>query len=192
MKTLNTLIAAACLAMPVAASAATFDTLVYDADGTALLFDSFVTGFNVEGSFFDNATTGSIVNVTGDAAVDGASNVTDIASTLFVNDGADVLLESATVLSTEVNVDADAGTVDTYEILFGGLTGSDVDLFDSSALVVFSFNAEDFALFGTPGPVNAKVYSDLTDVAPIPLPASLPLLGFALGGAFALRRRRKA
>jgi hypothetical protein len=90
-------------------------------------------------------------------------------------------------------------TEDVIGLQFGNLGGSNASSFGSSVLASIAF---DDALGANPfdGFVDGEYYgasittSNVADatVAPVPLPAGLPLLLTSLGGIVLLRRRRKA
>jgi len=85
-------------------------------------------------------------------------------------------------------------TEDLIELQFGNLGGAGAGVFGSSVLIMISFDDS----LG-PNPFSAFVDGDvlgasisIASVAPIPLPAGLPLLLTGIGGIALLRRRGKA
>ena len=65
------------------------------------------------------------------------------------------------------------------------------DLFSSFQNTTFSFTQNSLTFNMTDGPIGPGVIlSGTFDTAAIPLPATAPLLAFALAGVFALRRFR--
>ena len=178
MTFLKTLCAAALFSLPVAA----FASPVYQSGGSILIDASVPT--DILGDFFDDGADGLDISVTG--SLTGGV----LSADLLVSDGTGSLLSSGSVLSSVFDIippDNGAATQDTATIVFDALSGAETGLFGSTATVVFSFFAEDES-FGFIDTASVEVFSDL---APVPLPASLPLLGAALLGAFAVSRRRR-
>lgn len=83
-------------------------------------------------------------------------------------------------------------TEDIVELQFGNLTGSGAGLFSSSVLALIAFDdplgANPFDSFVDGDSYIASV--SISNVAPIPLPAGLPLLLAGLGGLALLRRSK--
>lgn len=182
MNIIKTLLVSALLMVPAATASAA--SLVYESNGSALV--ELPLGAGSLGDFFDDGADDLDISVTG------GFTAGLLGLDIVVSDASGVLLESSSVLDAVLDIIAPsasgAPTTDTATIIFGLLGGSDTGLFGDTATVVFSFFAED-ELDGFIDPVNAKVFSDL---AVVPLPATLPLLGFALAGIATTARRRKA
>ncbi|WP_300015075.1 hypothetical protein [uncultured Roseobacter sp.] len=181
MKLLKALAVGLFLLTPMAATAALFP--IFKAEGDALIGGDAATGFF--GEFIDFDFDDIDVAVNGEQI--GGTLVSDL---LISNLNGDTLLASASLASSvliinPVNTDA-TETEDFLTLIFDTLSGDDADLFGDTATVVFSFfeETQDNGLFS---PVGVEVFSD---VAPIPLPASLPLLGLAVVAMVGLRRRR--
>lgn len=180
MKLLQTLCAAALFSLPVAAFAAP----IYQSGGELLIDASDPN--DILGDFFDDFIDGLDISVTGSLV--GPT----LSASLLVSDASGSLLSSSSVLSSVLNIiapDNGTATQDSATIVFDTLLGSETGLFGSTATVVFTFFAEDDDGTGYIDTASVEVFSDLT---PIPLPASLPLLGGALLGAFAMSRRRRS
>ncbi|MGZ2259057.1 VPLPA-CTERM sorting domain-containing protein [Roseobacter sp. A03A-229] len=183
MTLFNALAAGFLLLAPISAQAAS--VLVYEAEGEGLVTDGDPTGFF--GDFFDLDFDDI------DVAVSADTTTPEVEASLLISTlGGATLLESTSVVSTELTINDPEGdgtaTEDFFTIVFDSLSGDDSGLFGEVATVVFSFldETEDDGLYA---PVTARVYSDLT---PVPVPASLPLLVAGLGGLVALRRRAKS
>ncbi|WP_299783600.1 VPLPA-CTERM sorting domain-containing protein [uncultured Roseobacter sp.] len=181
MKLLKALAASLFLLTPMTAAAALFP--IYKAEGDALIGGDAAAGFF--GEFIDFGFDGIDVAINGEQI--GGTLVSDL---LISNLNGDTLLASASLASSvltinPVNTDG-TETEDVLTLIFDTLSGDDADLFGDTATVVFSFfeETQDNGLFS---PVGVEVFSD---VAPIPLPASLPLLGLAVAAMVGLRRRR--
>lgn len=177
---LQTLLAAIAFATaPLSALA----TPVYTTGGSIFIDSS--SSPDIFGDFFDDGADGLDISVTG--SLIGGTLMAD----LFVSDGSGTLLSSSSVLSSVFDIIAPnngVATADTATIVFDTLSGSATALFGSTATLVITFFQED-ETGGFIDTATAEVFSDL---APIPLPATLPLLGGAVLGAFALSRRRRA
>ena len=109
----------------------------------------------------------------------------------------DIIDESNDVLLSDNLIDV--GFRDNVvELLFDGLTGAAAGLFNTTALVEIEFDgllgSDPFAFFedGEAYATRIRVSNVLTDVTPIPVPASLPLMMAAMGGIALLRRRKRA
>lgn len=174
------LIAAALLAAPGVATAAPLS--IFEATGEALLSGDIETGLTADFFDLDGDDT--------DLAVSGDTLGGPVMAALLISDansGA-TLLESSTVVGITLDL-VDAGVAgpgrDRLRVQFGGLRGAAAGQFDATAIVTFEFFEEDGAdLTG----VDVSVGS--AGIAPIPVPASLPLLAGALCfGVIALRRR---
>ncbi|MGC0225920.1 hypothetical protein [Pseudooceanicola nitratireducens] len=179
MKLFKSLALAALITAPVAAQAA---TAIYESGG-----DAFVAQYDVDwfgGDFYDDNLDDLDISVTGE--LEGAS----LTATLMVSDSTGTLLSSDTVVGSVWDiVDPDpAATLDRLTLTFGNLTGSAAALFGTTANVVFSFFEEDGDNGYFPG-VTAQVFAGTT--TPVPLPATLPLLAFAVAGSLAMGSRRK-
>lgn len=181
MTLMKSLLASLFLLAPLSAQAAPF--LIYEAQGEALISGDPTGDFLAD--FFDLDFDNTDIAANGDQT-GGLQFASLIISNLL---GPDPLLESTDLQSAVLDLNPQsptgAPTEDFLTLVFGSLTGLEADLFTGTATVVFSFFAESESN-GVLSPVTARVYSDL---APIPLPASLPLL--AVGGIalFGLRRR---
>ncbi|EKE43947.1 hypothetical protein OCGS_1928 [Oceaniovalibus guishaninsula JLT2003] len=161
-------IAALALAMtaPMGASAA---TTVFEATGLGLFDGMFGDFFDVDGDDVDVGVT---------VETDGTSLTS---ATLLVSDASGVLLESGDAFDAMLS----GGTA---SLSFRNLTGSSASLFGGdTARVIFGFDPGQVA-GGTLDPVSVQVTA--TDLAAIPVPASLPLLAAGIGGLALLRRRR--
>ncbi|GFE48890.1 hypothetical protein So717_06430 [Roseobacter cerasinus] len=181
MTLIKSLLASLFLLAPLSAQAA--QLLIFEAQGEALVDgdpagDLFAEFFDLD---FDDTDIAA-----GGQQLGGLQN----ASILITDLGPDPLLESSDLLSVVLDITpigpTGAPTEDFLTLVFGSLTGADADLFGDTATVVFSFFAESLDN-SVISPVTARVYSDL---APIPLPASLPLL--AVGGIALLGLRRRS
>lgn len=182
MKLLKTLAASLFLLTPMTATAALVP--IFQAEGEGLILGDAATGFF--GEFIDFDFDDIDVAVNGEQI--GSTLISDL---LISNLNGDTLLESASLASSllsinPVNSDG-TETEDFLTLIFDGLSGDDAGLFGDTATVVFSFfeETQDNGLFS---PVGVEVFSDL---APIPLPASLPLLGFGVAAMVGLRRGRR-
>ncbi|WP_299961799.1 VPLPA-CTERM sorting domain-containing protein [uncultured Roseobacter sp.] len=181
MKLLNSFAAGFFLLAPVTAQAALVS--IYEAEGEALISGDAGTGFF--GEFIDFDFDDIDVAVNGEQI--GGLLVSDL---LISNAAGDTLLESADLIDSALTINPINGdgteTEDFFTLVFGSLSGDGASLFGDTATVTFSFfeETQDSGLFA---PVRVGVFSDL---APIPLPASLPLLGFGLAAMVGLRRRR--
>lgn len=110
--------------------------------------------------------------------------------------GFDVFDESGEFLAGDLS--AIGFTEDAIELQFGNLSGSGASSFGSSVLMLISFDepigANPFNAFVDFDSLGASIsiasVAD-TSVAPIPLPAGLPLLITGIGGIALLRRRRR-
>lgn len=181
MKLLNSLVVSALLIAPVTAAA----TTVFEAQGSIAIDDLSGFGGPILGNFTD--TDGDDITI----AVNGALTSGILTAAFSISDASGVLLSSNSVIDgvLDDNPPDLAGPVaDSGTLVFDMLSGSATGLFGNTATIVFDLFSEDADSFGTIGAVSAHVISD---IAPIPLPASLPLLGGALLGAVALRRKRK-
>jgi hypothetical protein len=173
MTHLPILAAIATLIAPLGAEAATL--VVYQAQGDAFVDDSDPS--NIVADFFD--TDGDDIDV----AISGLFAGDVFGGSLLVSDAGGTLLQSSLVVSSGFGFDAG---IDTFGVLFGDLTGTAATTFGDFAFVLFSYSADD-ALDGVYSPVSVDVTAD---VAPIPLPASLPLLLAGIGGLAFLPRNR--
>ena len=100
---------------------------------------------------------------------------------IFISDaGGDTLLFSDTILETQEDMPPNGP--DTLTLVFGGLSGTSASLFGETARAVLSFIDGS----GT----GAATLSVQSDVAPIPLPATLPALLLGLGFLGVAARRR--
>jgi len=85
-------------------------------------------------------------------------------------------------------------TENVVEFQFGNLEGAAANEFGASVLMEIMFSDplgdNPFASFADATLYRAAI--TVSDVAPIPLPAGLPLLLSALGGAFVLRHTRRS
>ncbi len=175
MTLFKSLITAAMLAVPAPLLAA---TTIYETSGDVVLDPIF--------GFADYAGSNGDLSITITGALFG--DVLD--ASLVVADAGQALLESFDTVDFDIDF---SGASDTARITFGSLIGDAVALFGSTATVEFFFDpsaadvslAPDFIFLED---VTAQVVSD---VAPVPLPASLPLLGAALVGFAALRRKQR-
>lgn len=109
--------------------------------------------------------------------------------------GFDILDEDGLFLSGDLL--ALGFTEDTIELQFGNLSGSGVEYFGSSVLALISFDdslgTDPFAVLPDGASLGASIMiSNVSSstVAPIPLPAGLPLLLTSIGGTILLRRRK--
>lgn len=181
MKLLKAFAAGLFLLTPMMATAALVP--IFQAEGDAIFDGDAATGFF--GEFIDFDFDDIDVAVNGEQI--GGMLVSDL---LISNLNGDTLLESTSLASSlfainPANADG-TETEDFLTLVFDSLSGDDAGLFGDTATVVFSFfeETQDNGLFS---PVGVEVFSDL---APIPLPASLPLLGLGMAAMVGLRRRR--
>lgn len=161
----------AALAMAVL-PAAVMGAPVYTATGFADYFDDGAGGF--EGDFFD-AGTDDI-----DVALSGAFDGADLLADLLVSDSTGALLEGSGLRSPALDLD---GEENLLSFVVTDLTGSDASTFPFGAQIDVRFSDAD-----DDGTVIDPVSVEIS-VAPIPVPASLPLLLVGAGALFALRRR---
>ena len=153
-------------------------TVVYQSSGAVLYDDA-----SAPDVFADFTGTGIDPNVSVTGALQGG-----VASgALFVSGAAGAILESTDLVSYALGTGA-AGQR-TLTVVFTMLGGSGAGLFggeDGLATAIFTYGPGNFEA-GFPDPVDVAI---LSDVAPVPLPASLPLLLLGLGAVAALRRGR--
>lgn len=173
MNFIKTSLTALMLTAPLPALAA---TTVYETTGDVVIDTFFGTGDYIGTNGDLNITvTGSLFGGVLDAFIE-------------VGEGASTLLTSSSAIDFDIDTSADFAS-----ITFDNLSGAATALFGSTATVEFSFDFDTFDTDSIPGfgflsNVTAQVVSD---VAPVPLPASLPLLGAALAGAAMLRRKQR-
>jgi len=176
MKLLKSIAISVFLLAPMVANAAPF--LIYEAEGSGLIEDGFGAFFDLDGDEIDVAVNGM---------QDGGTLIADLLVSRL--DGG-ALLSSSNLVDSMLTVNPvveDTNTQDVLTLVFGSLSGEDVALFGSTATVEFSF-FEETVEDGFFTPVGVRIYSD---VAPIPLPASLPMLAAGLLVVAGLRRRRR-
>ncbi len=163
-------LAAALAVAPLAVHAA---TSVYSAVGEAQVDASDPSEIV---AFFDDDLTGDVnISFTGSLSGD------IFQGTLLVADFSGILLESDSIVSVDVGDD-------TLTAIFGDLAddGLGRGLFGSTATAIFDFDP-DSEIDGSYASVGVEILSDLT---PIPLPASLPMLLAGLGLFAGARRLR--
>ncbi|WP_136636741.1 VPLPA-CTERM sorting domain-containing protein [Pseudooceanicola onchidii] len=162
-------------------------TIDFFVDATASVFGGYAD------LWFDTVALGSVVGagpvlevgVDVQLGFDVSDPYGTLTGALFTTDGADGFLDGDLV-----NVGFDTYVV---ELVFGNLTGSAASLFGDFALVELFFEdpyLNDPLAMLEDGETYA-VYGVVSSVAPVPLPAGLPLMagGFAL--LIGLRARRK-
>lgn len=171
------LAAALALAPAFAPTAGEAATIVYQSSGFVFFDDSDPSDIIVD--FFGDATDPD-VSATGRLTAGAASGG------LLVS-GDETLLRGDTLVSYMMGT-TEAG-LQSLTAVFTMLTGTEADLFggaDGVATAVFTYDLADV----DDGFIDSVDVAVLSDVAPIPLPASLPLLLAGLGAVAALRRSR--
>ncbi len=173
----RTILPAAALALMLSPLAAQAATTIYSATGDAIVDIFGPVDFDAD--FFDLDDDGIDVA----AAVSQFAGIFDAA--LLVSDMSGPLLASDSIVSVDIGLG-------TLTATFDSLSGPAAGLFGDTATAIFSFDPDfadgsgdefRFLLSG----VGVDIVSD---IAPIPLPASLPLLLAGLGGIALLRARR--
>ncbi len=150
-------------------------TTVYRGSGDVFLDD--LGPANVLADFLDTGTDDI------DVAVSGRFESGVVAASLLVSDfGPDPRLSSTSVVSVDLFPGGSDSRVVTA--VFAMLSGTDAGLFGATATAIFTFSAVDVD-DGFLSPVDVVIVSDL---APVPLPASLPLLLAGFGCLAGFRR----
>ncbi len=155
-----------------------------------LLFSAPIPGFSSDAGFEDELFVD--FGLTFDFATNEASS-----EFFSIEDGDGILVESFSVVETAYSIGDGANPVFEGHFLFDELSGAAASAFGGQALVTIDSlelidddvsGSDFFAAFTVAGLVE----SVSTGIAPIPLPAGLPLLAAGLGAVALLRTRRAA